>query len=120
MKFIFDFDDVLFHTSKRFKTHVIPILGKHGITSEQVVGYFKKEQWNKFSMRKMLASFSLHENLYEEVMNQNKNFVNEEVIEIIKEIHKKNCYIITYGDEEFQLDKITRAGIAPLFSEIIV
>ncbi len=119
MKFIFDFDDVLFHTSKRFKKHVIPVLEKHGISRNQIEEYFKKERWNLFSFKKMLAHFSVSR-LYEEIMGKGKVFSNKDLIEVIKKMGKNNCFIITYGDEEFQRDKIERAGITPLFSEIIV
>ena len=119
MKYIFDFDDVLSHTTKRFKEHVIPVLEKDGVSRNQIEEYFKSEQWNLFSFKKMLAHFSLSD-LYEEIMQEVKFFTNKELVREIEKIGKHNCYIVTYGDEEFQLDKIERTGIASLFSEIIV
>jgi hypothetical protein len=87
MKYIFDFDDVLFRT---------------------------------IDFKKILPHFPIPENLYEEIMSGCKNFVNIELVDIVKKLEKKNCFIISYGDKEFQMDKIKRVGIEPLFSEIIV
>ncbi|OGI66512.1 hypothetical protein A3H53_02740 [Candidatus Nomurabacteria bacterium RIFCSPLOWO2_02_FULL_40_10] len=120
MKFIFDFDDVLFHTTKKFREHENAILEKAGISRETSMEYSKKERWNLFSLRKMLAHFSVPPELYEKIMEKSKNHVNEELREIIEKLGKPNCYLVTYGDEEFQLDKIKRSGIMPLFSEVIV
>ena len=39
---------------------------------------------------------------------------------IIKKLGKENCYIVTLGNEEFQRDKIKRAGIESLFFKIVV
>ena len=48
-------------------------------------------------------------------MVNSKNFSNEELFKIIRKIGKDNCYIITYGNKEFNLDKITRSGAGDLF-----
>ena len=123
MKFIFDFDDVLFNTSKNPKNmreHIYSILEKTGVPFNLAKEYIEKERWNQFSLKKMLAHFSLKEELYKEIMHESKNFVNKELLEIIKKIGKSNCYIVSYGDEEFKLDKINRSAIAPLFSEILI
>ncbi|HEV7701954.1 MAG TPA: HAD hydrolase-like protein [Candidatus Paceibacterota bacterium] len=120
MKYIFDFDDTLFLTSKKFKKYIFIILNKAGISHELVKDYFQKEEFNLFSLKKMLKYFSAEEEVYENIMNETKNFINEGLIKTIKKLGKENCYIVTYGDEEFQRDKIERAKISPLFSEIIV
>jgi FMN phosphatase YigB (HAD superfamily) len=119
MKYIFDFDDVLFQTTK-LKEKIFLTLEEVGVPRNLVKEYLEKERWNCFSLKKMLAHFSVHENLYEKIMNICGDLRNEELFEIVKKIGKENCFIITYGDEEFQQDKIKRAGIAPLFSEVII
>lgn len=120
MKFIFDFDDVLFKTTECFKKRIIEVLGKYNISRTQIEEYWKRERLNQFSVKKMLTHFSLDESLYEEIMSQNKNFINQEMLEIVKKIGKNNCYLITYGEEKFQLDKIDRSGATSLFKEIFV
>lgn len=120
MIYIFDFDNVLFHTTKYFKKHMFLTLEKVGITKYDVEEYYKKTPQKHFSLKKLLNHFSVKESLYEKIMSKSKNFTNTELLEIIKKIGKTNCYIVTFGDKEFQLDKITRTGIASLFLEIIV
>lgn len=120
MKYIFDFDDVLVHTTKKIKEHTYSVLEKAGVSRGLSEEYIEKERRSLFSLKKMLAHFSVSESLYEEIMKETKNFVNNELVEIVKKIGKSDCYIITYGDKEFQMEKIKRAGIESLFSEIIV
>jgi HAD superfamily hydrolase (TIGR01509 family) len=120
MKFIFDFDDVLFHTTSKFKKHKDAILAKAGLPLNLSREYSEKERWNLFSLKKMLAHFSISPKLYEKIMEESKNYVNKELLEIIKKIGKSNCYLVTYGDEEFQKDKIKRTDVSPFFSEIII
>lgn len=122
MKYIFDFDDVLFNTSthpNNFRENIYSNLEKVGISPKLAKEYVERERWNKFSLKKMLAHFSTKEDLYEKIMSNNKIFLNQDLIRIIEKLGKNNCYLITYGDEEFQIDKITRTGINDLFAEII-
>jgi FMN phosphatase YigB (HAD superfamily) len=122
MKFIFDFDDVLFHTTKHFKEHILIVMEKIGAPRNFVTEYLEKERWKLFSLKKLIARFANDnkEYVYEEIMGKNKNFINNELLILIKKLGKLNCYIVTYGEEEFQRDKIKRTGIDSLFSEIIV
>jgi HAD superfamily hydrolase (TIGR01509 family) len=120
MKFIFDFDGVLFLTIKNLEEHINEIYKRNGISREQIEKYYNQEKVNGFSQKKMLKYFSLPENLYEEMMKDNKTFVNQEVLKVVKKLGSKNCYLVTDGDEEYQRDKIKSAEIAHLFSEIIV
>lgn len=120
MKYIFDFDDVLFHTSLKFKKHIVNVLEKNGISNLAIGEYFKNEEHNLFSLKKMLAHFSIPNALYEEIIKESENFTNEDLIKIIKKLGKENCYIVTYGDDDLQRDKIKNAGLSDLFSEIIV
>ena len=53
-------------------------------------------------------------------MSKCDNFVNNELVKFVKKIGKKNSYIVTYGDMEFQLEKIKKSGIYSLFKNIIV
>ena len=127
MKYIFDFDDVLSHTSKQgenslFKEHIFSSLEKAGISRNSILEYYEKERLNRLSLRAWIAHFSIKnpEDLYEEIISRSKDFMNSELVEIVKKLGKANCFIVTYGDTEFQLDKIKRGGIESLFSEIIV
>ncbi|MFA6177513.1 MAG: HAD hydrolase-like protein [Candidatus Paceibacterota bacterium] len=124
MKYIFDFDDVLFQTTKHRKEHMFVLLQKAGIPLFEIEKYYKKARLEGLSLKSMLAHFlsdkEIQEKLYEEIMEENKNFINTELLEKIKKIGKENCFLITHGGTEFQNDKIERIGATPLFSEIII
>ncbi len=119
MKFIFDFDEVLFDT-KKLREIIVSKLSRHSISGDIIEEYFKKERWNQFSLKKMLVHFSVTEDLYEEIMCECRNLKNKELLEMVQGIGKQNCFILSYGDKEFQLDKINRLNIRNLFSEIFI
>lgn len=120
MKFIFDFDGVLFFTIKNLEEHVNKIYRKNGISRKQIDEYYNREKVNGFSQKKLLKHLSLPESLYEEMMKDNNAFVNQEILEMVKKLGRKNCYLVTEGDKEFQGDKIKSVEIAHLFSQIII
>src|SRR5258706_11472479 len=88
MKYIFDFDDVIFETTPKFKER--------------------------------LANTQNQKHLYQKLMQESPNFINQEILKLIKKIGKENCYMVTYGDKEFQEEKINRSGVKDLFSEIFI
>ncbi|OGI68527.1 hypothetical protein A2738_01440 [Candidatus Nomurabacteria bacterium RIFCSPHIGHO2_01_FULL_42_15] len=120
MKFIFDFDDVLFHNTKLFKEHMYTSLKQAGISRVVAEEYYKTVRKNQFWLKELLTHFSLKESLYGEILKESKNFINKELLSVLKELGKENCYIVTHGNKEFQNNKIKISGITPLFSEIIV
>ncbi len=119
MKFIFDFDDVLFNT-KKFKEHMYVCLEKAGINRSAAEEYYAKPKGARLWLKELLSHFSVRNDLYEEILNKSKNFINMELLNIIRKLGKENCYIVSYGNEEFQKDKINRTQIGSLFSEIMV
>jgi|SRR3989338_991965 len=120
MKYIFDFDDVIFQTTKHRLEHMYSVLEKAGIVRQEIEEYYKRERLNLFSPKKLIKHFHLADSVYEEIMKGSQNFLNKELVKTIEKLGKENCHIVNYGDEEFQLDKIHSSSIAPLFSEIIV
>lgn len=120
MKYIFDFDDVLFNTSKNLREQLYRVLENQGIHRETVQEYEKQERSSGFSLKKILAHFKLDPSLYDEVMRDPSTYVNHELLELAKTVGRKNCFIVTYGDPEFQMAKIKGAGIADLFADIFI
>jgi HAD superfamily hydrolase (TIGR01509 family) len=120
MKYIFDFDGVLFDASKTFRRHIFKVLEQAGVSQNLVEQYLENERWNCYSLNKMLKYFSVSENLYEEIMKIVPDLMNKELLKVIKEEGKNNCYLLSYGDKEYQTNKIKRAGVVNLFSKIIV
>jgi len=117
-KYIFDFDDVLFYNTTLFKKHMYSCLEKAGIPYQEAFSHYQKIR-QEFSLKSFLVYFGV-ENIYEEIMSKCPDFVNTELIKTVEKIGKDNCYMITHGEKEHQLEKIKRSGIAPLFSEIII
>jgi FMN phosphatase YigB (HAD superfamily) len=120
MKYIFDFDNVIFFTSQSRKERLFPLLEDMGISREDLEQHYQKARASGFSMKKFLADLSTNKDLYDEVMDGSEKYANTELIEAIKKLGRDNCYIVTYGDKDYQLQKINRLHIEPLFSEIIV
>ncbi len=127
MKFIFDFDDVLFNTRK-FKEQIYLSVEKIGIPRAVEEECYKEFRKYAFSLKKFLSYLFDKEKkenvsingIYEEIMFDCKSFLSQELIEIVRKLGKENCYIVTSGDKKFQFDKIKRAGVESLFSEIVV
>ena len=120
MKYIFDFDDVLFYTTKHRLEHMFKLLEEAGIPKSDIEEYYKRTRLEGFSLKDMISHFLLddkaeHEKLYTEIMAEGKNFINTELIEVVKKLGKENCFLITHGGDEFQKDKINRSGVLPLF-----
>ena len=120
MKFIFDFDDVLFNNTKQFKEHMYLCLKKADVPRELAEEYYKSVRAKQFWLKELLAHFSVPKSWYKKILKESKNFTNKKLLKVIKKLGKNNCYIVTHGHEEFQRDKIKITGISPLFSEIIV
>jgi FMN phosphatase YigB (HAD superfamily) len=127
MKYIFDFDDVLFNDTLQFKEQMYFSLEKAGIPRDVAKEYYKEIREKGFSLKNFISTlFTRHkidkvseEKLHDEIMNESRNFANTELVELIKKLGKNNCYILTFGDEGHQLDKINAVNVASLFAEIV-
>jgi FMN phosphatase YigB (HAD superfamily) len=119
MKFIFDFDAVLFNT-KEFLDHLYASIEKKGVPRSTAEAYYKKVGGTKFNLKKLLIHFSLKKNLFDEILNESKSFINKELLIIVQKLGKENCYIVTHAEKEWQLDKIESTGLKYFFSDIIV
>jgi len=120
MKFIFDFDDVLIDNTKQLKESLYRHLGQAGVSRSEGDKYYAKIGGTRFWLKDMLAYFNLEEGLYNKILEDVKDFVNKELLEIIKKLGKDNCYVLTHGNENWQRDKIKSSGIAPLFADVII
>lgn len=125
MKVIFDFDDVLFN-AKGFKEKMFSLLLAKGY--DTVTEHYERVRTTEkpFSLKAFLLdlddhmTFEEHHALYEEIMGACRNLVNEEVVRIMKTLGKENCYIVTNGDPEFQIDKIRRSIGEDCVRDIVV
>jgi FMN phosphatase YigB (HAD superfamily) len=126
MKYIFDFDDVLFHNTQLFKPHMYKCLEEAGVPRDVAEPHYKEVR-SMFSIKNFVSRLIANEKLIdidgeklcEKIMSKNKDFINTELIEKIKKLGKENCYIVTHGLEDYQLDKINSIDILPFFNKII-
>ena len=129
MKYIFDFDDVLFNNTAQFKEHAFRVIAKVGVPLDYVKEYYSeiRKQDSEFSLKDFIATlFERYnviideEKVYESIMSECSKFINVPLVEWVKKIGKDNCYIVSNGNEYFQHNKIKDSGLAPLFDEIFI
>ena len=124
MKYIFDFDDVLFNNTKQFKEHMFRVITMAGVPESEAKKYYLEVREKEFSLKNFIATLfsryevdALPDVVYETIMKECPNFLNAELVEAVRRIGRENCYIVTNGNSEFQKDKIKYSGIGHLFHE---
>ncbi len=128
MKFIFDFDDVLFNNTKQFKPYMYTCLEKAGVPQDVAETYYKEVREKEFSLINFITTLLGRqnikqikpENVYKEIMERSKDFINVQLIEFVKKLGKENCFIITNGEYQFNYDKVYGSGVNPLFNKIYI
>ena len=120
MKYIFDFDDVLFNNTKQFKEHMFKSIALTGVPESEARKHYDKPEVHgkEFSLKKFITDlFSIYEvnypedALYGDIMRESRKFVNLELVEAMKKVGIENCYIVTNGDREFNTDKLVYSGM---------
>lgn len=128
IKLICDFDDTLFDT-KKFKVKMFSAIEKAGVSHSLAKQNYKeiRDLDTPFSLRMFLSLLfkqkgkeKIITNLYKKIMSDCSNLLEKKLIDIVHKIGKSNCYIVTNGDEEFQLDKINKSKIGSLIHSIDV
>lgn len=115
MKYIFDFDDVIFHTTKYRRERIFTLIEQAGISNEKIEEYYKIARLNCFSLKNMLDHFELPVSLYQKIISESKSFVNTEILKFILKLDKNDKYIVTYGDKKFNMEKLSHSGVFDLF-----
>ncbi len=127
-KYIFDFDDVLFFNTEKFKKHMYKCFEEIGVQYDTVKKYYKIEKEKGWVLHNLVASILEGENittvgkkeLAEKIMKECKNFINDELINKVRQLKVENCYMVTHGVKEYQLEKVNRTGLGSLFNKIFV
>jgi len=125
-KYIFDFDDVLFLNTEKFKKHMYECFEEIEVSQDTVKRYYKIEKEKGWTLPNLVASVLEGENitsvdkeeLTEKIMGECKNFVNNELVDRIRTLQVEDCYMVTHGVKEYQLEKVDRTGLGPLFTQI--
>ena len=126
MKYIFDFDDVVFNNTSMFKKVMFSLIKAEGVDLNKAKKLYKKLRAKEFSLLKFLRLLFksrknkdlLVQNLYKKILQDCSLFLNKEIMRMIKKAGREDCYLVTNGEKKFQRDKIKKAGVVPLFKEI--
>jgi DNA-binding transcriptional regulator YhcF (GntR family) len=104
-KYIFDFDDVLFFNTEKFKKHMYQCFEEVGVNYDTVKKYYKIEKEKGWVLQNLVEAILNSENvntitkedLSEKIMQECKNFINTELVDKIKELDINDCYMVTHG-----------------------
>ncbi len=131
MRIYLDFDDTLVARMTFFRDYYTPILLASGSTQREIdvsYSYFAKNG-ELFSPARHLEILGWREQKKEEALLEIENIIREqrgfifpEVVEVLKKLRADGHTLIlfTYGDRDFQKQKITASAIAHLFDEMII
>lgn len=128
MKYIFDFDDVIFDAGS-FKNRVAESLLSYGISQEDFLTDYARVRGPGYHVSKHVADIfgahnigvSEHEinDIVDELFVDIKQLLNKEVVYFISE-HAKDVAVLSAGNADFQMRKIVETGIKDLVSEIVI
>ena len=113
MKVIFDFDDVIFNT-KEFKKAMFRQFEENGYHDVPRIYDEVRQNGDTFSLRKFIQTVdtacvgSKQDTLYKDILENARDLTNKEVVEVIRHLGKNNCYIVTQGSQEDQMNKIRK------------
>jgi phosphoglycolate phosphatase-like HAD superfamily hydrolase len=127
MKYIFDFDDVLFDNTSRFKPHMFRILREAGIPEAEARAYYQEKRGDRFSLRTFIKELLIKHNveknveeideIYQTILKRSNECLNFGFKRRIQKTGSDELFIVTNGDEEFQMDKIKASGILAYIPE---
>ena len=128
MKIYIDFDGTLFDTD-RYMSDSIRTANEYGI-SDVMFNKVKKELFGEkklFNLDRMIDYFIEKYNINVDIKEKtdellNNDYLYSEVIDCLN-ILVNSCYelyLLTYGDQEFQMKKINSSGINRYFKDIII
>lgn len=124
---IFDLDHTLYDTD-RFKRDSFRILAKLGVAKKRAEDvsrdYFKERQFHHRTFARLLLDdaqkIQHFLKKHEELFLKSENYWYEGVYGFLKELRKKYYIVLlSYGDKDFQLKKISPA-YTQMFDEVIV
>lgn len=131
MKLIFDFDHTLFST-KNFYFAIKKEFVKLGIDEklfretfeESRAGgrdYKPKRQLKLIYKIKPWLSIKLLNEYFQKILNKAPRFLYKDTTPFLKRWQKKaDLFLLSYGEEKFQKEKITASGIQKYFKKVII
>lgn len=127
-KLYIDFDNTLFDT-QRFINDCLNIFDKYYISDNKKKEIIKNLNIKNIirDFKTILKDFSLKLNIdYDSLLNDynnilNNNYLFHDSLNFLKKIKKKyEIILLTYGNNDYQLDKIKSSGISEFFNQIII
>lgn len=131
MKIIFDFDHTLFSV-KNFYEAFENEFQKIGVSKnlfketfekakEGEKPYNPKKQFQLIVQKKSEISLKEIKKNFEKILSNANNFLYPDVEPFLKKIENEfDLFLISYGDKEFQKEKIEKSGIAQFFKKVFV
>jgi len=129
MKIVSDFNGVIFN-NLALHEHYIKFLEHKGIDSRltELVYMKHSETGIPFSLRRFLWTLGiradvrsvLDPHVYDEILLGCKRFLNSDVLEVFSSINKKDIILLTKGDKEYELDKISKSVGNDFAGEVIL
>lgn len=128
MKLILDFDDVLFNNTKQFKPRMFSLIENAGVPLGVPEKYYQEFKIKGFSLKNFLVALWGKYNIkkfdtqdvYEDIMRECPNFLDKKLLDVVKILKKRNCYLSSSGDKKFQHEKIKRSGVQDLFYGVYI
>ena len=130
MNYYLDFDYTIFDTYK-FRKGLYEILEKNGLdeTYLEPTPEMKNNGQKLLNIKLLFKSLSEHKNIpinnflepLEELYKKSEEFVYDDVIEFLKYLKSQNhkLYILTWGDKEFQNEKLRASKLDKYFDKLI-
>lgn len=128
MNYYIDFDYTLFNTFE-FRKELYKILEKNGLNKSDLKIKLEANKQKLLNIKELFKSLSKEKNIplenfldpLEELYARCDKFVYEDSIEFLKYLKSKNhkIHILTWGDKEFQKEKILASKLCYYFDGII-
>lgn len=127
MKLILDFDDTLFDSAK-LKENFFATLGKHGVLRAREQYHYERKDDRPFSLRLFVRRLCQEagitritsDEMYDEIVSISSALLNPALVEIMGDVGKENCILVTNGEDGFQGDKIRLSGARELVREYVI
>jgi FMN phosphatase YigB (HAD superfamily) len=134
MKIFIDFDDVIFNT-KKLKEDLINIYSRGGVSKKQFMETyldFPKERkgiifriYDPYDqMKKIRNSLGIDtqgiERDFLKIVSQARKYIFKDTTEFLKKFKRNDLYILSYGDNKFQRNKIKNSGVRGYFKKVII
>lgn len=134
MKIFLDFDNVLLNTRYGFRPRFFGALEPYGLSAEQCLKIFQEHFSGKASKKGLLLSIPAFVDIalkdrpealeagarrMRETMEDVRDLVFSDVLPFLNRYQKEDLIIVTYGDTEFQRQKIIAADLDKRVSDIL-